>query len=163
MRIRITTRVVAALVLCVLASLAVVDVLTWRQAARAQEAASAGEQALDEAGERVPHLLTYSWSSLAEDFARANRMTTGAFHDEYAQVLDEVVAAPARKQKIVTRVAVDHAGLVSSAEDEAVVLVFLTQTTRRKGSSGPVVSGSRVEVTMRHVAGEWLIAGLEPL
>ena len=51
--------------------------------------------------------------------------------------------------------------VAGDSDEEVVVLVFLTQSTTSRSSPDPVVSGSRVEVTMRRVGSAWLVAGLD--
>lgn len=119
--------------------------------------------ALEEARTRVPTLLSYSSDTLADDLARAKEQTTGDFGDDYATLLDDVVLPNARRHEISTDAVVEASAVVDAADDEVVVLVFLTQTTLSQGAAVPQVSGSRIEVTMAEVDGRWLIAGLEPV
>lgn len=98
----------------------------------------------------------------SEDLDRAKEQTTGDFGD-YAKLLDAVVRPNARRHEISTGAVVEASAVVDAADDEVVVLVFLTQTTLSQGGAVPQVSGSRIEVTMAEVDRRWLIAGLEPV
>ncbi len=112
--------------------------------------------------ERVPLLLSYRYATLEEDLDTALDQTTGAFTDEYGDLIDEVVRTAATQRRIITEANVNAAGVVSvDSDEEVVVLVFLTQSTTSRSSPDPVVSGSRVEVTMRRVGSAWLVAGLD--
>lgn len=101
--------------------------------------------------------------SPASNWARAKEQTTGDFGDDYAKLLDAVVRPDARRHEISTGAVVEASAVVDAADDEVVVLVFLTQTTVSQGGAVPQVSGSRIEVTMAEVDGRWLIAGPEPV
>jgi Mce-associated membrane protein len=158
----ISSRRVVALVAVVLVALAAVDVKLWREARHDEDLTAARADARAQAETRLPQLLGYSSKSLDADLARANAMTTGDFHDDYARILEEVVAPTAIEQKITTGVRVDGIGVVEADVDRVVVLAFLTQTTI-SGAGAPVLRGSRVEVTMAQDDGAWLIAGLEPV
>lgn len=156
------SRRVVVLVAIVLMALAAADVKLWRDARHDDDLTAARADARAEAEARLPQLLGYSNRSLKADLARANTMTTGDFHDDYARILEEVVAPTATEQKITTSVRVDGVGVVEADVDRVVVLAFLTQTTI-SGAGTPVLRGSRVEVTMAEEDGTWLIAGLEPV
>ena len=123
---------------------------------------SAARDAVAAVRERVPLLLSYRYATLEEDLDTALDQTTGAFTDEYGDLIDEVVRTAATQRRIITEANVNAAGLVSvDSDEEVVVLVFLTQSTTSRSSPDPVVSGSRVEVTMRRVGSAWLVAGLD--
>lgn len=122
----------------------------------------AAAEALAAARERIPLLLSYRYATLEEDLDTALDQTAGDFTGEYGDLIDEVVRTAATQRRIITEASVNAAGVVSvHSDDEAVVLVFLTQSTTSRSSPDPIVSGSRVEVTMQRVGSDWLIAGLE--
>jgi len=154
-------RTKAAALALVVTALAAVGFL-FLQARGETDTSTAHADAKASAVERLPRMLSYSFETLDRDLATAKEETTGDFHDDYAKILDEVVAAHATKARVVTRAEVRGAGVVSGDEDEVTVLVFLTQTTTdRRGT--PAVSGSRVEVTMTRSGDTWKIAGLQPV
>lgn len=123
---------------------------------------SVGTEAVAAVRERVPLLLSYRYATLEEDLGTALDQTAGDFTDEYGGLIDDVVRTAATERRIITEATVNAAGVVSvESDDEVVVLVFLTQSTTSRSSPDPVVSGSRVEVTMQRVDSDWLIAGLK--
>lgn len=123
---------------------------------------SVGADAVAAVRERVPLLLSYRYATLEEDLDTALDQTAGDFTDEYGDLIDDVVRTAATERRIITEANVNAAGVVSvESDDEVVVLVFLTQSTTSRSSPDPVVSGSRVEVTMQRMDSDWLIAGLE--
>lgn len=137
-------------------------VFTGLKAYGANADAEARTDALSAAKTRVPALLSYENATLEDDLARALDQTTGAFRDDYAKILTDVVTPTAGERRISTSASVSAAGVVSGGRDEVVVLLFLTQTTTAKGDRSSV-SGSRVEVTMTRVGDDWKIAGLKPV
>ncbi|WP_300641487.1 hypothetical protein [Nocardioides sp.] len=148
------------LVLLVLTSVGAA-VPAW-QAAELSDREEAATEALQAARERLPELLSYRFATLEEDLEDALAQTTGDFTAEYGALIEEVVRTTAAQRRIITEATVDGAGVVEvESEDEVVVLVFLTQSTTTRNSSDPAVSGSRVEVTMRRVGSDWLIADLQ--
>lgn len=118
-------------------------------------------QALEEAAVRVPALLSYSYRSIDEDFARAKEQTTGQFGEDYATLLDDSVAEVATSKELSTEATISGVGVVEASDDRVDVLVFLTQRTTAPGES-PSVAASRVEVEMRPADGGWKIASLTP-
>ena len=123
---------------------------------------SAGAEAVAAVRERVPLLLSYRYATLEEDLDTALDQTAGDFTDEYGDLIDDIVRTAATERRIITEANVNAAGVVSvEGDDEVVVLVFLSQSTTSRSSPDPVVSGSRVEVTMQRMDSDWLIAGLE--
>lgn len=135
----------------------------WFLAHRETAAVESAEDAMASAEQRVPNLLSYDVETLEADVARAKDQTTGDFRDDYAEILDDVVVPNATKGRVVTTASVTAAGAVpGDDEDEVVVLVFLTQSTTT-GNGAPTVSGSRVDVTMTRVDGDWLISNLKPV
>jgi len=133
---------------------------TWRTG-QIHDLASARDEALNVGRERISLLLSYRHTTLDEDLATALGQTTGAFTEEFRTLLDDVVRDTATDRRITTQASVNAAGVVSTKNDEVVLLIFLTQSTTSRNSPDPVVSGSRVDVTMQRVGSTWKIAGLE--
>ncbi len=153
-------RVRVGLLIAALIAASVAGACAWR-ADRLTEREAAAQEALEAVRERLPALLSYRYATLDEDLDAALAQTTGEFTDEYSRLLDEVVRETATQRRIITETNVNAAGVVSvDSDSEAVVLVFLTQSTTGRGIQQPVVSGSRVEVTMSRVDDDWLIADL---
>ncbi|GGO86128.1 hypothetical protein GCM10011584_07730 [Nocardioides phosphati] len=123
---------------------------------------AARRAAVSSAEHRLPALLSYRHDRLDRDLARAVDQTTGSFHDEYQELATRTVRPTAERRKVDTTANVSGAGVVSASEDRVVVLALLTQSTVTAGGA-PVVSGSRVEVTLERVGDDWLLSALEPV
>lgn len=146
------------------AAVVLLGVAVWLAvlSSRATSLQDAREEAVASARTRVPTLLSYQHADLEADLDAALATTTGDFRADYEQILDEVVAPTAAQKRIDTAADVTAVGVVEASRDRVVVLAFVTQTTVAAGSS-PSVTGSRIEVTLVPVDGEWLISGLEPV
>ena len=155
-------RVLLVILALLLAAMTIADLVLVRSADQRDAIALSRAEALAETKTRLPDLLGYSYETLDADLARANQNTTGKFRDDYAKVLNDVVAPTASAQKTRTQVEVNDAAVVSATVHKVVVLAFLTQTTTAGGGT-PTISGSRVEVSLEEVGSRWLIAGLMPL
>jgi Mce-associated membrane protein len=129
---------------------------------RAQQVEAARRAAVSSAEHRLPALLSYRHDRLDRDLARAVDQTTGSFHDEYQELVTRTVRPTAERREVDTTATVSGAGVVRASDDRVVVLVFLTQSTVTAGDA-PVVSGSRVEVTLQRVGDDWLLSALEPV
>lgn len=153
------------IVLALAAALVAVNVGLLLQARSARADDRSRDQAMAAVEKRLPLLLGYNAGSLEEDLATASEQTTGAFHADYAKILDEVVKPRATEAGVTTQAEVRGTAVVSSTDDEVVVLAFITQSTSSGGSSGgtPSIAGSRVEVTMKRAGNDWKVAGLEPV
>jgi Mce-associated membrane protein len=151
-----TRRLLVAAVLLVLVAADVVLVLGAHSSSTRSEDRS---EAIAAARARVPEMFSYASASLDADLDHAVAQTTGSFRAEFRNLLDTVVTPAAKTGQISTSAKVTAAGVVRSSKDTVVVLVFLTQTTTKAGAA-PSATGSRVDVTMRHTSGRWLVADL---
>ena len=67
------------------------------------------------------------------------------------------------KQKNITSVTqVQAAATISARRDEAVVLVFVNQTTT-VGDQPPTDAASTVRMTLRKIDGRWLVSAFQPI
>lgn len=147
----------------VLALFVVADIVLAIAAHRVAGDDEAGAAALRSAETRVPVMLTYNHASLEQDLTVADANTTGAFGRQFSVLLRDVVAPQARKNKVSTEASVAAASVVSRTDRSVVVLMFLTQATTSGKDATPVLTGSRVEVTMKRTDAGWFVAGLEPV
>lgn len=147
----------------VLALFVVADIVLAVTAHRAGGDDAAAVAALASAEARVPAMLTYDHASLEQDLIVADANTTGAFGREFSVLLRDVVAPRARKNKVSTEASVAAASVVSRTDRSVVLLMFLTQATTSGKDATPVLTGSRVEVTMNRTDAGWFVAGLEPV
>jgi Mce-associated membrane protein len=149
----------------VVIALAVTDLVLAGRASDRAAVQTAARDAQRAAETRVPAILSYSYKSLAHDLKAAQTNTTGAFHRDYQKLLSTVVEPSARSKKIVNKATVTGTGVVSGDAKHVVVLVFVTQTTTSASGGTPLVSGSRVNVTMTKTKthGAWLVSALNPV
>lgn len=135
----------------------------WWQHREHQANEAAGQAALDAARKDVVDVLSYDFRTVDDDLARAKTRLTGKFQDDFAQLASGVVAPAAKQDQIDTRAEIAGSGLVSTSADEAVALLFVNQTTRSIKLTAPKIDGSRLQLTMRLVGGQWLVSDLKPL
>ena len=129
---------------------------------RGQALDTARADAASSARTRIPALLSYRHDDLGHDLAHAVDQTTGSFRSDYEALVAKTVRPTAERRKVDTTATVSGLGVVRARASRVVVLAFLTQSTARAGGA-PVVSGSRVEVTMVRVGDRWLIGDLTPV
>jgi Mce-associated membrane protein len=123
---------------------------------------AAGQNVVNVAKTSVVALLSYTPENVSAQLNAANALTTGAFHDSYSKLIDDVVIPGAQRAHIVTTATVPAAGLDSLSQTSAVVLAFVNQTAT-VGSDPPKDTLSSVRVGMQKVGGAWLIASFDPL
>jgi Mce-associated membrane protein len=150
-------------VLPVLALIAALGVgyLKWLDG-KERESISAAEQSVRAASESTIAILSYKPETVDQDLkAAADRLTAG-FRQQYTQLVTDVVAPGAKQQHITAVATVPAAASVSATGKQAVVLVFVDQTTTI-GNDPPTQSTSSVRVTLDKVDGRWLISQFDPV
>lgn len=125
----------------------------------AQEAAA---QSVQTATEATIAMLSYRPETVDSASAAAAEGMTGAFREEYTQLIKEVVAPGAKQQHISTVVTVPAAASVTASAHHAVVLLFVDQQTTI-GNDPPTMSASSVRVTLDKVGGRWLVSQFDPV
>jgi Mce-associated membrane protein len=137
--------------------------LLYQRVEQASEVDAARQSAIDAARTRLPQLLSYDYHTLDKDLAGARAGTTGAFHDQFAELTTKVVAPAALQQQIVTRTTVVGTSVVSAEPDRVVLLVFLDQVTQTKADPSAQLDGARVRATLQRQDGQWLVSELTPV
>jgi len=103
-------------------------------------------------------LASYDYHHLDQDFGKVLADSTPAFKQSFSQSSGALKTILAR-YNATAQANVVAAGLVSASTGRAVALVFLNQTvtntTQKKGQ--PSTTQSRVEITLLHQHGRWLI------
>lgn len=135
--------------------------LRWQDAS-ARVAQEAAAQSVQTATEATIAMLSYRPETVDSASAAAADGMTGAFRDEYTQLIKEVVAPGAKQQHISTVVTVPAAASVTAGARHAVVLLFVDQETTI-GNGPPTMSASSVRVTLDKVGGRWLVSQFDPV
>jgi Mce-associated membrane protein len=118
---------------------------------------SARKSALAAAKSYSVDLASYNYQHLDQDFGKVLAESTPTFGRSFSQSSDALKSVLTRYNAS-AQATVIAAGLVSASTSRAVALVFLNQTvnnTIRKGR--PTTDMSRVEITLLHSGGRWLI------
>jgi Mce-associated membrane protein len=156
----------ARLLVAVLPALALilalgVGYLKWLDGtARASRAAA--DESVRVASESTIAILSYKPESVDQDLKAAANRLAEPFRQQYTQLVNDVVAPGAKQQHISALATVPAAASVSATGRQAVVLVFVDQTTTI-GSDAPTQSTSSVRVTLNKIDGRWLISQFDPV
>jgi Mce-associated membrane protein len=107
-------------------------------------------------------VATYDYRHLQADFAKVEQESTPAFRRTFVKSsggLSKVLVQyhATAKAKVLT------AGLVSLTASEAVVILFVNQTVSNTAQKGPSTDDSRVQITLVHSGGRWLLDRLKLL
>lgn len=146
---------VAGLVAVALVLTAGLLALRARSEDRVEQARTA---ALAAAESHAVDLLSYDYRHLDRDFARAGKALTGSFADDYATTTKTVVRPTALEVKAVVTAEVAASSVVRASQNQAVVLLFVNQTTTSTRVEGPKVDLNRVRLTLTRVDGDWLVS-----
>lgn len=162
--------VTAALALALLAVLAAGAVLTiqYRDATRTDQARSAAIAAAERA---APVIFSYDYRHLDQDFATAEALLTGPFHDQYATTTQKVVKPAALQYQGVVKAVVAKpadggapaVSVISASPDQVVVLAFINQSTTSTRVTGTQVDQNRVMLTFTHTPQGWLVSAVDAL
>ncbi|OBF79794.1 hypothetical protein A5791_09865 [Mycobacterium sp. 852002-51163_SCH5372311] len=124
---------------------------------------AAAHRAIQAASDGAVDLLSYSYTSLDRDFAKARSHLTGDFLAYYGKFSEALVAPAAQQGQLTTTTKVIRAAVSELHPDSAVVLVFVDQTTASKQKPDRAKADSSVLVTLKKVNGSWLIAKFDPV
>jgi Mce-associated membrane protein len=154
--------VAALLAVLLVAGLAAAGVLFYR-VREADAASAARREAVAAARSNAQAILSYDHRTLAADFARAGKVLTGKFKKDYARTTKTVVRPSAEQYKVVVKAEVTAASVVRSSAHQAVVLLYVDQTTTSTRLEGPKVDLNRVRMTLVERDGSWLVSALDAL
>ncbi|MGV0834367.1 hypothetical protein [Mycolicibacterium thermoresistibile] len=122
----------------------------------------ASAQAVEAGSNGAIAMLSYQHDTAHEELVAASERLTGEFKDAYSMLVTEVVIPGAQEQQISAVASVPAAAPVSVTDNEAVVVVFVNQTTT-VGNNPPTDLASTVRVTLDKVEDRWLISQFEPI
>jgi Mce-associated membrane protein len=128
---------------------------------RQVDEATAG-RAIQAASDGAVDVLSYSYTALDHDFAKAKSHLTGDFLSYYSKFSEQFVAPVAQQGQLTATAKVIRAAVSELHANSAVVLVFVDQTTESKQKPA-VKADSSVVVTLTKVNGSWLIAKFDPV
>lgn len=127
-----------------------------------QSVNDARSSAVTAANQKVPELLSYSFSSFDHDLAQANADTTDHFRGIYGNLMTSQIEPSAKQNQVVTEATVSATSVVSAKPGTATLLMFLNQQTKTNAKAESVLNDTAVRVVMRQVNGTWLIDDLIP-
>ncbi|HEY2266861.1 MAG TPA: hypothetical protein VGI96_29860 [Streptosporangiaceae bacterium] len=151
--------VILAAVVVVLAVVTGVLFFKWQSA---QAAGDARTGAVTAATQKVPALLSYSYSSFDSDLTQAETDTTSQFRATYGKLMTGQIEPTAMQNKVVTQATVSGTSVISAQPGSATLLMFLNQQTKTNAKQESVLNDTAVQVSMRQVNGTWLIDNMVP-
>lgn len=128
----------------------------------AQATVSARSAAMTAAKQKVPALLSYSYTSFGTDLAQAEADTTPQFRGTYGNLMTGQIEQAAKKNQVVTQATVSDTSVISARPGTATLLMFLSQQTKTSAKQESVLNDTAVQVVMRQVNGAWLVDNLLP-
>lgn len=151
-------------VLAVLAAATLIGMtIAVRVDATADARVSAGADGRAFAVDVVPKLLSYDFDTAEAHFAEVSDELGGDFRGQFEEVGRTVIVPSAVERKVVTSADVLESAVVDSGTDDAVILLFLNQSTTSAESPETKLDGSRVRVHVERSGGRWLITELAPV
>ena len=123
---------------------------------------AAAEESIRAASDSTIAILSYKPETVDQDLKAAADRLAEPFRQQYTQLVTDVVAPGAKQQHISAVATVPAAASVWATGKQAVVLVFVDQTTTI-GTDAPTQSTSSVRVSLNKVDGRWLITQFDPV
>lgn len=156
--------VVACLAIVAIAA-STLSVLAAVRVSHRHELDKARHDAVAAATSSVATVLSYDYRHLQADFGNAEALLTKHFRAQYEKTTAAGVEPLAAKYRATSTAVVPAgaAGVVSLSVDRAVVLVFVSQTVTNSQLAAPRLDRSRIDVTLVHRGGRWLIDDLKPV
>lgn len=154
------------LVTVLLVALIVASVLATREVVSANQpvpadSASARQTVAEAAKASGVKLLTYSHDKVEQQLTDALAATAGEFHDEYRELIHDVVIPGAQQQSISAAATVPAVGVQSLTDSTATLLLFINQKVTI-GTAAPTDTASSVRMEMKNVDGRWLVTAFAP-
>ena len=146
----------------VVVALAVGTGVLFFQWQSAQATVTARSAAVTAAEQKVPTLLSYSYTSFGSDLAQAEADTTAQFRGTYGNLMTGQIEQAAKQDKVVTQATVSGTSVISARPGSATLLMFLSQQTKTSAKQESVLNDTAVQVVMRQVNGTWLVDDLLP-
>jgi Mce-associated membrane protein len=128
----------------------------------ARESRAAAQESMRAASDSTIAILSYKPETVDQDLKAAADRLAEPFRQQYTQLVTDVVAPGAKQQHISAVATVPAAASVWATGKQAVVLVFVDQTTTI-GTDAPTQSTSSVRVSLNKVDGGWLITQFDPV
>lgn len=137
---------------------------TWTLHRVQQErAAQEREHAALAAGrEAAAAFTTYDYRHIGDDLDRVASRSTGDFREQFTKALGSLTAA-IKKAHGISDGEVVQAGLVRSTSTSSVVIAAVDAKISNNSTQGQTVRRYRLEITLNLVAGDWLIADIQPV
>jgi Mce-associated membrane protein len=89
-------------------------------------------------------------------------VVTGDAKAQYDKIISDTnLVAEVGKQKIISEVIIQDAGVVTSTRDTATVLLFINQSVTRGGNELVQINPSRLTYSMTKDDGRWLINSID--
>ena len=120
-------------------------------------------QAKAAAARAVPAILSYRPTTVEAELTRERTLLGQPFAGEFATLVHDVIAPKAKQRGITTRATVVSNGVSLIDGRTVTLLMFVNVATTERASKEPVVTGSRLKVTLRQDARRWRIVGLDPV
>jgi Mce-associated membrane protein len=144
------------------ALLALTGVLAW-QSDRYNQLDHSRALATEQAERAVVKLLSYNFSTIDRQVRETQGLLTGDFRSQYADLITKTVAPTAKDKQIAVHTAVVENAVMTSNDQQMVLLMFLDQQSESRLKNDPIETNSRVQVTLQRDKEHWLVSDIRPL
>lgn len=155
--------VLSAVVLVVLLIASVTAaVLTGREVQERRHADAVGRSALAAGRDAAVAFTTYDYRRLDTDLSRVTERSTGTFRTQFTSALGALTEA-IKQAHGVSSGHVVFAGLLRHSADSAVVVAAVDASITNSSTPQPSTRRYRLQITLDHSSGSWLISQIAPV
>jgi Mce-associated membrane protein len=122
----------------------------------------ADRQALAAGRTAATDFTSYDYTRLDKDLDRVTAMSTGTFRTQFTKALGALTQA-IKQAKGVSVGQIGYAGLTRRNGDTAVVVAAVDATITNSSSTTPTTRRYRLQITLDHSSGSWLISDIAPV
>lgn len=154
------------LVLLAVAAVAFGGFFGYRGLQEARDVETAHAEAAETAASSAETIFSYRYDRIEQYLEDSREVMTDSFADDFETISPALSDLAPQRQiqvKATTRDAAAEPCGDDCSRDEATVLVFVDQARLADGSTTPTVFGNRVEMTMVHRDGRWLVDDVKAL
>ena len=127
------------------------------------DSAQRRDEVLEFGREAAVRLLSYTPQSAQRELAEAaDELTTGAFRDEYTELITTVILPAATRKQVTSEAQVPAIAVESLDRSRASLLVFVNQRVTI-GTQEPTNPTSSMRMRLEKVGESWLVANFDPL
>lgn len=109
----------------------------------------------------LEQILSYNYSTMAQQLPASQALLTGTFRQEFGETMTKTIVPLAEKDKTVVKARVYEAGVMKQSGNSVTVQAFVNQARTSDTQKEPSIDQNRVIATMTKSGDRWLVSALK--